>query len=199
MLSACQTGLGSGALADVPAGDDWVGLTRAFLHAGARQVVATLWPVDDRATAALMERFYEGYAGGAGPARSLAGAQRELLGPAAPRRIRSTGRGSWRWAAPTREEGCRDQAFPRSSELGAGVSREDREVAGPTRRAVGVPGLPGPAAHPRGPRYTREWAAGVRDHRFGAGKCSAVRRPLTSRRAAQPRPRVAAIASSTSL
>ena len=36
----------------------WVGLTRAFLHAGARYVVATLWPVDDWATAALMERFY---------------------------------------------------------------------------------------------------------------------------------------------
>src|SRR6266511_2470030 len=58
VLSACQTGLGSGALADVPAGDDWVGLTRAFLHAGARRVMATLWPVDDWATAALMERFY---------------------------------------------------------------------------------------------------------------------------------------------
>src|SRR5439155_7238305 len=58
VLSACQTGLGSGALADVPAGDDWVGLTRAVLHAGARRVVATLRPVDDWATAALMERFY---------------------------------------------------------------------------------------------------------------------------------------------
>ncbi len=58
VLSACQTGLGSGALADVPAGDDWVGLTRAFLHAGARHVVATLWPVDDWAIAALMERVY---------------------------------------------------------------------------------------------------------------------------------------------
>src|SRR5438309_371551 len=45
VLSACQTGLASGALADVPAGDDWVGLTRAFLHAGARRVVATVWPV----------------------------------------------------------------------------------------------------------------------------------------------------------
>jgi CHAT domain-containing protein len=52
VLSACQTGLGSGALADVPPGDDWVGLTRAFLHAGAKYVVATLWPVDDWATAA---------------------------------------------------------------------------------------------------------------------------------------------------
>ena len=79
VLSACQTGLGSGALADVPAGDDWVGLTRAFLHAGAAHVVATLWPVDDWATAALMERFYQGYAGGADPAGALAAAQRALL------------------------------------------------------------------------------------------------------------------------
>src|SRR3989454_5840916 len=42
VLSACETGVGSGALADVPAGDDWVGLVRAFLNAGAAHVVATL-------------------------------------------------------------------------------------------------------------------------------------------------------------
>ena len=79
VLSACQTGLGSGAIADVPAGDDWVGLMRAFLHAGARHVVATLWPVDDWGTAALMESFYQDYAGGAKPARALATAQRALI------------------------------------------------------------------------------------------------------------------------
>jgi len=79
VLSACQTGLGSGALADVPAGDDWVGLTRAFLHAGARHVVATLWAVDDWATAALMERFYGAGDVAAEPARALAEAQRSLL------------------------------------------------------------------------------------------------------------------------
>lgn len=79
VLSACQTGLGSGRLADVPAGDDWVGLTRAFLHAGARSVVATLWAVEDGSTAALMERFYEEYSRGAAPDRALAVAQRALL------------------------------------------------------------------------------------------------------------------------
>jgi len=79
VLSACQTGLGSGALADVPAGDDWVGLTRAFLHAGARRVVAALWPVDDWATAALMERFYGAGDVAAEPAHALAEAQRALL------------------------------------------------------------------------------------------------------------------------
>ncbi|HET7617494.1 MAG TPA: CHAT domain-containing protein, partial [Vicinamibacterales bacterium] len=71
VLSACETGLGSGAMTDVPAGDDWVGLTRAFLHAGAKRVVASLWSIDDWATAALMERFY--------PAQSLAAAQRAML------------------------------------------------------------------------------------------------------------------------
>jgi len=79
VLSACQTGLGSGGLADVPAGDDWVGLTRAFLHAGAAHVVATLWPVEDQATGALMERFYAELKSGAGPALALARAQRALL------------------------------------------------------------------------------------------------------------------------
>ena len=81
VLSACQTGLGSGALADVPAGDDWVGLTRAFLHAGARHVVATLWPVDDWATSALMDRFYAAGVTSAAtsPSRALAEAQRALI------------------------------------------------------------------------------------------------------------------------
>jgi CHAT domain-containing protein len=37
-----------------------VGLTRGFLHAGARAVLASLWKVDDAATARLMEVFYRG-------------------------------------------------------------------------------------------------------------------------------------------
>lgn len=79
VLSACETALAAGALADVPPGDDWVGLTRAFLHAGAADVVATLWPVDDRASALLMERFYEDFSRGRGPTEALARAQRTLL------------------------------------------------------------------------------------------------------------------------
>jgi CHAT domain-containing protein len=78
VLSACQTALGSGTLSDVPAGDDWVGLTRAFLHAGAAEVVATLWPVDDWATAALLERFYAAYVTGSDAAYALAVAQRAM-------------------------------------------------------------------------------------------------------------------------
>src|SRR5207249_5274595 len=64
VLSACQTGVAAGALADVPPGDDWVGLVQGFLYAGASNVLATLWPVADVATARLMERFYSELAAG---------------------------------------------------------------------------------------------------------------------------------------
>jgi CHAT domain-containing protein len=53
VLSGCQTGLGR----DLP-GEGLVGLTRGFMYAGARRVVASLWRVDDESTAELMKRFY---------------------------------------------------------------------------------------------------------------------------------------------
>ena len=79
VLSACQTALGSGAIADVPPGDDWVGFVEAFLQAGAGSVLASLWPVDDRATATLMEEFHKRAAKGYAPIAALAEAQRTLL------------------------------------------------------------------------------------------------------------------------
>ena len=57
-LSACDTALGSGYFAEMPTGDDFVGMTRAFLSAGSTSVLAALWPVDDRASVTLMSRFY---------------------------------------------------------------------------------------------------------------------------------------------
>jgi CHAT domain-containing protein/Tfp pilus assembly protein PilF len=79
VLSACQTGLAAGALSDVPPGDDWVGLVQGFLYAGAGNVVATLWPVADVATARLMERFYQELAAGRSESEALAQAQRAAL------------------------------------------------------------------------------------------------------------------------
>jgi CHAT domain-containing protein/Tfp pilus assembly protein PilF len=58
-LSACDTALGSGYFAEVPAGDEFVGLTRAFLSVGSDTVMATLWEVDDRSSVQLMQEFYE--------------------------------------------------------------------------------------------------------------------------------------------
>jgi CHAT domain-containing protein len=79
VLSACQTAVGSGRLRDVPSGDDWVGFVRAFLFAGAKRVMGSLWPVDDRATAELMNHFYRGLDTGHAEAAALGNAQRALI------------------------------------------------------------------------------------------------------------------------
>jgi CHAT domain-containing protein len=54
-LSACQTGLGQ------ISGDGVLGLSRAFLVAGARAVLVSQWRISDQATALLMDAFYEAY------------------------------------------------------------------------------------------------------------------------------------------
>ncbi len=55
VLSGCQTAMGKEIR-----GEGLLGLTRGVLYAGAPRVVASLWQVDDRATAELMSRFYRG-------------------------------------------------------------------------------------------------------------------------------------------
>lgn len=53
VLSSCRTGIGKQVK-----GEGLIGLTRGFMYVGARRVVASLWRVDDEATAELMKRFY---------------------------------------------------------------------------------------------------------------------------------------------
>jgi CHAT domain-containing protein/tetratricopeptide (TPR) repeat protein len=84
VLSGCRTGLGKEV-----SGEGIVGLTRAFLYAGAKRVVASLWQVNDAATAELMKRFY----------REMLGEKR--LSPAAA--LRAAQLAMWRsgrWRAP---------------------------------------------------------------------------------------------------
>jgi len=83
VLSGCETGLGRQLR-----GEGLVGLTRAFMYAGAPRVVSSLWQVDDQATAQLMTRFYRHLLqGGERPAAALRAAQLELSADP-------------RWAAP---------------------------------------------------------------------------------------------------
>jgi CHAT domain-containing protein/tetratricopeptide (TPR) repeat protein len=57
-LSACETGLGKEIV-----GEGYIGFAHAFLQAGTRSLLVSLWKVEDRATSLLMRRFYENRAG----------------------------------------------------------------------------------------------------------------------------------------
>lgn len=74
VLSACDTALG-----ERTGGDEIVGLTRAFLYAGASGVVSTLWQVDDAASTELMVSFYLHLKAGETAAEALRHAQLEML------------------------------------------------------------------------------------------------------------------------
>ena len=67
VLSGCQTGLGREIR-----GEGLLGLNRGFMYAGAARVMSSLWKVDDRATAELMERFYRALRSARKPAAAAA-------------------------------------------------------------------------------------------------------------------------------
>jgi CHAT domain-containing protein len=72
-LSACETGLNQ------LRGSDLIGLTGAFLYAGAASLVVSLWQVQDESTAQLMQKFYQQLSQGLSKAAALRAAQLELL------------------------------------------------------------------------------------------------------------------------
>ena len=74
VLSACQTMRS----ADRPAGG-FAGLATAFLAAGARGVVGSLWPVDDAATRSFMAQFYRAYHASGDVAMALRTAQVAMI------------------------------------------------------------------------------------------------------------------------
>ncbi len=75
VLSACETGLGK----DIK-GEGLEGLTRGFMYAGARRVIVSLWNVNDKATATLMQRLYAGMLRqNKTPGAALRAAQIEML------------------------------------------------------------------------------------------------------------------------
>ena len=74
VLSACETGIGKEIR-----GEGLIALTRGFMHAGAERVVASLWKVDDQATAILMGEFYrQMFENNLKPANALRVAQLKL-------------------------------------------------------------------------------------------------------------------------
>ncbi|MFQ6094328.1 MAG: CHAT domain-containing protein, partial [bacterium] len=74
VLSACETGLG-----ELSAGEGLIGLTRAFMYAGAPSVVVSLWTVDG-STCRLMKGFYLNLKNGMTKAEALRQAKIELIG-----------------------------------------------------------------------------------------------------------------------
>jgi CHAT domain-containing protein len=73
VLSGCESGSGR-----ILAGEGVLGLTSAFLSAGVPTVIASLWPVDDRATISFMRAFYDGLAENRSAGAALEFARRQM-------------------------------------------------------------------------------------------------------------------------
>ena len=73
-LSACDSGVGK-----IQGEEGVTDLAEAFLAAGSKAVVASLWSADDTFASALMERFYQHLAGGEDTSMALRGAKLDLL------------------------------------------------------------------------------------------------------------------------
>ena len=108
-ISACSTGLGK-----LVSGEGILGLTRAMFYAGARNVVVSLWNVNDSATATLMEAFYRQLIRGLPKSEALRQAKLALIrGTRQPlwriinrRALRHRGRGSVNATSPNVSSGA---------------------------------------------------------------------------------------------
>jgi len=74
VLSACDTGVGK-----LQGQEGVTNLVEAFLVAGSRSVVASLWSADDTYASALMENFYQRLAKGEATSLALQGAKLDML------------------------------------------------------------------------------------------------------------------------
>jgi CHAT domain-containing protein len=77
-LSGCETAIGPAAATHWSRGEDYATLAQAFLYAGARDVIATLWKIEDNGAAKLAAGFY-GHLGKSSPSDALARTQREMI------------------------------------------------------------------------------------------------------------------------
>jgi CHAT domain-containing protein len=80
-LSACETALGRQVR-----GEGVIGLAQAFVAAGARRALVTLWPVSDRSTATFMTEFYRELSRGASPGTALLTVRRRWVETGSPSR-----------------------------------------------------------------------------------------------------------------
>ena len=100
MLSGCSTALGL-----IVGGEGILGLTGPLLQAGSHSVVATLWPVNDRASAEFVKHFYDFLASGVAATDALRLAQLDAIQRGVPPRDWAafvlTGDGFVRVGAPT--------------------------------------------------------------------------------------------------
>ena len=112
-------------------GEGLVGLTRGFIYAGARRVLASLWQVNDVATAELMKHFYRGLLKPAPgqpsltPAAALRAAQSEM-------RRQPRWRAPYYWAAFTLQGPVKNRRDTYCRTVGAGL--ESQLMRGSLRR-----------------------------------------------------------------
>jgi CHAT domain-containing protein len=74
VLSGCETSLGP-----FTAAEGLLGLSRAFLYAGANSLVVSLWRVEDQSTSLFMEKFYSRLKAGESKSRAIRGAKLDLM------------------------------------------------------------------------------------------------------------------------